>query len=56
MRTRKEIEIEPFQNEELMDDIPIIVISIENLNLEIEASMASKNNEKKFEHEQLYLL
>jgi len=39
-----------------MDDIPITVISIENLNLETKASMASKNNEKKIEHEQLYLL
>ncbi len=56
MRIRKEIEIEPVQNEELMDGIPITIISIENLNLEIEVSMASKNSEKKSEHEQLYLL
>jgi hypothetical protein len=56
MRIRKEIEIEPVQNEELMDGIPITIISIENLNLETKASMASRNNEKKFEHEELYLL
>ncbi len=31
--TRKEIEIELFQSEELMDDIPIIKTEIENLKL-----------------------
>jgi hypothetical protein len=31
--TRKEIETELFQSEELMDDIPIIKTSIENLKL-----------------------
>jgi hypothetical protein len=36
--TREEIEIEPFQNEELMDDILVIETSIENLSLEIEVS------------------
>jgi hypothetical protein len=36
-----------------MDDIPITIISIENLNLEIEASMAFGNNEKQFEHESI---
>jgi len=33
--TRKEIEIGPFQNEEMMDDIPIIKTSIEKLSLEL---------------------
>jgi hypothetical protein len=42
------MEIEPFQNEELMDDIPIIVISIQNLSLETKASMASKSNDERF--------
>jgi hypothetical protein len=32
--TKKEIEIEPFQNEELMDDIHETKMSIENLSLE----------------------
>jgi hypothetical protein len=36
--TREEIEIELYQNENLMDDKPIIETSIENLSLEIEAS------------------
>ncbi len=44
--TKEEIDIEPFQNEEWMDDIPIIEISIENLSLEIEESNSSKSNEK----------
>ncbi len=44
--TKKEIDIEPFQNEGWMDDIPIIEISIENLSLEIEESNNSKSNEK----------
>jgi len=44
--TKKEIDIEPFQNEGWMDDIPIIEISIENLSLEIEESNSSKSNEK----------
>jgi hypothetical protein len=44
--TKEEIDIEPFQNEEWMDDIPIIEISIENLSLEIEKSNSSKSNEK----------
>jgi len=42
--TREEIEIEFYQNEKLMDDIPIIKTSIENLSLEIEA----KNYDEKF--------
>jgi hypothetical protein len=46
--TRKEIEIGPFQNEEMMDDIPIIETSIEKLSLEIEASKACKNNDEIF--------
>jgi len=32
--TKKEIKIEPFQNEELMDDIHVTKTSIENLSLE----------------------
>jgi hypothetical protein len=32
--TRKEIKIEPFQNEELMDDIHVTKTLIENLSLE----------------------
>ncbi len=46
--TRKEIEIGPFQNEEMMDDIPIIETSIEKLSLEIEASKAFENNDEIF--------
>jgi hypothetical protein len=46
--TRKEIEIEPFQNEELMDDRPITETSIENLSLETEANMACENNDESF--------
>jgi hypothetical protein len=42
--TRKEIEIEPFQNEELMDDISITETLIENLSLETKANMASELN------------
>jgi hypothetical protein len=34
--TRKEIEIELFQHEELMDDIPIIKTSTENLKLHVQ--------------------
>jgi len=45
--TKEEIEIEPFQNEEWMDDIPIIEISIENLSLKIEESNDSKSNVEK---------
>jgi hypothetical protein len=46
--TKEEIEIEPFQNEEWMDDIPITEISIENLSLEIEERNGSKSNDEKF--------
>ncbi len=46
--TKEEIEIEPFQNEEWMDDIPITEISIKNLSLEIEESNDSKSNVEKF--------
>jgi hypothetical protein len=46
--TREEIEIELYQNENLMDDKPIIETSIENLSLEIEASWASKSNDHRF--------
>jgi len=46
--TRKEIEIGPFQNEEMMDDIPITKTSIEKLSLEIEPSKASENNDEIF--------
>jgi hypothetical protein len=46
--TTKEIEIEPFQNEKLMDDIPIIETSIEDLSLETEASKASESNDNIF--------
>jgi hypothetical protein len=46
--TRKEIEIEPFQNEKLMDDRPIIETSIENLSLETEANMACESNDENF--------
>ncbi len=42
--TRKEIEIGPFQNEELMDDISVTETLIENLSLETEANMASELN------------
>jgi hypothetical protein len=31
-----------------MDDIPITIISIENLSLEIETSMASESNDERF--------
>ncbi len=34
--TREEIEIELFQNEELMDDIPVTETSIENLKLQVQ--------------------
>jgi hypothetical protein len=46
--TKEEIEIEPFQNEKLMDDILVTEISIENLSLEIEKNNASKINDEKF--------
>jgi hypothetical protein len=46
--TTEEIEIEPFQNEKLMDDIHVIETSIENLNLEIEASKAFESNDNRF--------
>ncbi len=46
--TREEIEIEPFQNEELMDDIHVIETSIENLSLEIKASRACESNDERF--------
>jgi uncharacterized protein (UPF0276 family) len=46
--TKEEIEIEPFQNEESMDDILGTEISIENLSLEIEERSASKMNDEKF--------
>jgi hypothetical protein len=42
--TREKIEIEPFQNEELMNDIFVTKTLIENLSLETEASKASKLN------------
>ncbi len=45
---REEIEIEPFQNENLMDDIPITKTSIKNLSLEIEASKACESNNEIF--------
>jgi hypothetical protein len=38
--TREKSEIEPFQNEESMDDIFVTKILIENLNLETEANKA----------------
>jgi hypothetical protein len=41
---REEIEIEPFQNEELMDDILVSKTSIENLSLEIEVSKVCYRN------------
>jgi hypothetical protein len=34
--TKEEIEIELFQNEKLMDDIPITKTSIENLKLHVQ--------------------
>jgi hypothetical protein len=40
--TIEEIEIKPFQNEKLMDDIHVIKISIEILSLEIETSKVLK--------------
>jgi hypothetical protein len=43
-----EIEIELYQNEELMDDIHVIETSIEHLSLEIEASKAFENNDEIF--------
>ncbi len=43
-----EIEIEPFLNEKLMDDTPITKTSIEDLNLEIERSKATKSNDERF--------
>jgi hypothetical protein len=43
-----EIEIEPFLNEKLMDDTPVTKTSIENLNLEIERSKATKSNDERF--------
>ncbi len=46
--TKKEIEIELYQNEELMDDIHVIETSIEHLSLEIEASKAFENNDEIF--------
>ncbi len=46
-KTREEIEIEPFQNEELMDDILITKISIENLSLETKASRAFESNDER---------
>ncbi len=45
---RKEIEIEPFQNEKLMDDILVTEISIEILNLETKASKACESNDERF--------
>jgi hypothetical protein len=44
----EEIEIEPFQNEILMDDIPITKTSIKILSLEIEASKACESNNEIF--------
>jgi len=46
--TKKEVEIEPCQNEELMDDIHVTKTSIENLSLEIEASKAFESNDEMF--------
>jgi hypothetical protein len=46
--TGEEIVIELYQNEELMDDIPMIETSIENLSLETNASWASKNYDERF--------
>jgi len=45
---KKEIEIEPFQNEILMDDIFVTKTSIENLSLEIQANMAFESNDERF--------
>ncbi len=47
-KIKKEIKIEPFQNEELMDDTCVTKTSIENLNLEIEGSRAIKSNDERF--------
>jgi hypothetical protein len=46
--TIKEIEIEPYQNEKLMNDTPLIKTLIDNLSLEIEVSRASKSNDERF--------
>jgi hypothetical protein len=46
--TKEEIEIEPYQNEELMNDIPIIKTSIENLSFEIKVSRAFESNDERF--------
>jgi len=43
-----EIKIEPFLNEKLMDDTPVTKTSIENLNLEIERSKATRSNDERF--------
>jgi hypothetical protein len=47
-KIREEIEIELFQNEELMNDTPITKTSIENSNLEIEGGKATKSNDERF--------
>ncbi len=38
----------PFQNEKLMDNIPIIETSIENLSLETKQSRACESNDEGF--------
>jgi hypothetical protein len=46
--TIEEIEIKPFQNEEFMDDIPVIETSIENLSLKTKTSRACESNGERF--------
>jgi hypothetical protein len=46
--TRKEIKIERFRNENLMDDIFVTKTSIENLSLETEANGAFESNDERF--------
>jgi len=43
-----EIEIELYQNEKLMNDIPIIKNSIDNLSFETEVSRAFESNDERF--------
>jgi hypothetical protein len=46
--TSEKIEIEPFQNEELMDNILVTETSIDNLSLETKTSRACESNDESF--------